>query len=52
MMGLNIVKRKSGKEGTSTANNTQIVRRSAEGAKKLFPKQCLICKYNEAIKIE
>ena len=35
---LNIAKRKSGKEGTSTANNTQIVRRSAEGAKQSFPK--------------
>ena len=49
-MSLNIAKRKSEGEGTSTYNNAKRVRRSGEGAKQLFPKQCMICKYSGTIK--
>ena len=51
-MGSNIAKKKSKGEGTSTCNNTTRVKRSGEGAKQLFPKKCMICKYSGAIKIK
>ena len=51
-MGLNIAKRKSEGRGTSTSNNAKRVRRSGEGAKQLFPRQCMICKYSGAVKVK
>ena len=51
-MGLNIAKRKSEVEGTSTSNNAKRVRRSGEGAKQLFPKHSMICKHSGAIKVK
>ena len=48
-MSLNIAKRKSEVEGTSTSNNAKRVRRSGEGAKQLFPKHCMICKHSGTI---
>ena len=51
-MCLNIAKRKSEGEGTSTSNNAKRVRRSGEGAKQLFPKHCMICKHSGAIKVK
>ena len=51
-IGLKIAKRKSEGEATSPSNKTKKVRRSGGGAKQLFPKQCIICKYSGAIKIK
>ena len=51
-MASNIARRKSERERTSTFNNTNRVQRSGEGTKKLFTKQCIICKYSGAIKIK
>ena len=51
-MGLNIANRKSEGEGTSSPNNAKRVRRSGKVAKQLFPKHCMICKYNGAIKVK
>ena len=51
-MGPNIAKKKSKGEGTSTFNNTMRMQRSGEVEKQLFPKKCMICKYNGAIKIK
>ena len=51
-MGLNIAKKKSEGEGTPTFNNGKRMRRSGEGAKQLFPKDCMIYKHSGAINVK
>ena len=51
-MSLNIAKRNSEAEGTSKSNNDKRVWRPGEGAKQLFPKQYMICKYSGGIKVK
>ena len=51
-MGLKTAKRKSEGKGTAASNKAKRVRRSGQGGKQLFPKQCIICKYSGAIKVK
>ena len=51
-MGLNIAKRNSEGEVTSTSNNAKRVRTSGEGVKQLYTKHCMICKHSGAIKVK